>query len=223
MQRTPVYIVCSPRPRVGKTLLSRLLLEFLDAQHGTAAGFDVNMSEPSLVDYLPRLAETADLSDTRGEIALMDRLIVHDGIPKVIDLGYPSFENFFRMIEQTGFFKEAPLRSIEPVVLFIAGNDRASPSAFSDLQTRFPGTAIVAVDNEAITLGDLPRIFADARPVVIHALPGFLKSIIDRTNFSFAGYLRGPNDPSAELHQWIRRTFVAFRELELNLILHTLR
>ena len=29
MYRTPVYIVCSPRPRVGKTLLSRLLTEYL--------------------------------------------------------------------------------------------------------------------------------------------------------------------------------------------------
>ena len=29
MNPTPVYIICSPRPLVGKTLIARLLSEFL--------------------------------------------------------------------------------------------------------------------------------------------------------------------------------------------------
>ena len=29
MRRTPVYIICSPRPLVGKTLIARLMSEFL--------------------------------------------------------------------------------------------------------------------------------------------------------------------------------------------------
>jgi hypothetical protein len=55
--------------------------------------------------------------------------------------------------------------------------------------------------------------------VAISALPVFLKTYIDRLSFSFTGYLRGEKDTSTELHQWIRRNYFSFRELELNLIL----
>ena len=79
MSRTPVYIVCSPRPQVGKTLVARLLSEFLRLQRGDVVAFDVNLKEPSLLDYLPRLTETAEVDDTFGKMALMDRLIVDDG------------------------------------------------------------------------------------------------------------------------------------------------
>ena len=51
------------------------------------------------------------------------------------------------------------------------------------------------------------------------ALPTFLKTYIDRLTFSFTGYLRQEKDSSTELHQWIRRNYYAFRDLELKLIL----
>ena len=53
MPATPVYIICSPRPQVGKTLLSRLLSEFLLLKNGNVTAFDINLKEPSLLDYLP--------------------------------------------------------------------------------------------------------------------------------------------------------------------------
>ena len=46
----------------------------------------------------------------------------------------------------------------------------------------------------------------------------FLKTSIDRLSFSFTGYLRSEKDASTELHQWIRRNYTGFRELELSLI-----
>jgi hypothetical protein len=50
-------------------------------------------------------------------------------------------------------------------------------------------------------------------------LPSFLKTYIDRLNFSFTDYLRHEKDSSTELHQWIRRNYLGFRDLELNLTL----
>ena len=87
MNHTPVYIICSPRPLVGKTLTARLLSEFLLLKNGTVTSFDINLKEPSLLDYLPKITETADVDNTYGKMQLMDRLIIDDGVPKVIDLG----------------------------------------------------------------------------------------------------------------------------------------
>ncbi|MET4033399.1 hypothetical protein ABIC08_005480 [Bradyrhizobium sp. RT9b] len=50
--------------------------------HGKALSFDVSLKEPSLLDYLPNITETADVIDTYGKMQLMDRLIIHDGVAK---------------------------------------------------------------------------------------------------------------------------------------------
>ena len=103
MATTPVYIICSPRPLVGKTLIARLLCEFLLLKNGTVNAFDINLKEPSLLEYLPRVTETAEVDNTFGKMQLMDRLIVNDAVAKVIDLGFHAFDEFFRMSEEIGF------------------------------------------------------------------------------------------------------------------------
>src|ERR1700710_2730364 len=126
MPVTPIYIICSPRPLVGKTLLARLLSEFLLLKNGTVTAFDINLKEPSLLEYLPRITETAEVDNTFGKMALMDRLIVNDGVAKVIDLGFHAFDEFFTMSEEIGFMKEAARRGVAALVTFVADTDRAS-------------------------------------------------------------------------------------------------
>jgi hypothetical protein len=219
MNRTPVYIICSPRPLVGKTLIARLLSEFLLLKNGTVAAFDINLKEPALLDYLPGITETAEVDDTFGKMALMDRLIVNDALAKVIDLGFHAFDEFFKMSEEIGFMKEAARRGVAPVILFVADTDRASARGYATLQQQIPPKVLVTVDNEFVVRGELPATMADGRILRIAALPVFLKTYIDRLTFSFTDYLRHEKDSSTELHQWIRNNYLNFRELELNLIL----
>ena len=219
MPQTPVFIICSPRPLVGKTLTARLLSEFLLLKNGAVASFDINLKEPSLLEYLPGITETADVIDTFGKMQLMDRIIVDDGTAKVIDLGFHAFDEFFKMTEEIGFMKEAARRRVAPVILFVADTDRASAQGYAMLQQQIPPTALVTIDNEFIVRGELPPAMAHGRVVGIAALPVFLKTYISRLNFSFTDYLRNEKDSSTELHQWIRRNYLSFRELELSLIL----
>jgi hypothetical protein len=219
MSRTPVYIICSPRPLVGKTLIARLLSEFLLLKNGAVAAFDINLKEPSLLDYLPGITETAEVDDTFGKMALMDRLIVNDALAKVIDLGFHAFDEFFKMSEEIGFMKEAARRGVAPVILFVADSDRASARGYATLEQQIPPRALVTVDNEFVVRGELPETMGHGRILRIAALPVFLKTYIDRLTFSFTDYLRQEKDSSTELHQWIRNNYLNFRELELNLIL----
>jgi hypothetical protein len=218
MSDTPVYIICSPRPLVGKTLLARLLSEFLLLKDGTVSAFDINLKEPSLLEYLPRVTETADISDTFGKMALMDRLIVHDGVAKVIDLGFHAFDEFFRMTNEIGFLKEALRRHVAPIVLFVADVDRISARAYPMLREQIPLRSLITIDNEYVVRGELPEAMGLGRVVRMTALPSFLKTYVDRLPFSFTEYLRNERDSSTELHQWIRRNYIAFRELEFSLL-----
>ena len=219
MRTTPVFIICSPRPLVGKTLIARLLTEFVTLKNGDVAAFDINLKEPSLLEYLPKVTETAEVDNTFGKMALMDRVIVNDGITKVIDLGFHAFDEFFKMSEEIGFMKEAARRGVAPVILFVADTDRVSARSYPMLQQQIPATSLVTIDNEYVVRGELPHAMAQGRVLRIAALPVFLKTNIDRLNFSFTDYLRNEKDSSTELHQWVRRNYFSFRELELNLIL----
>ena len=218
MSLTPVYIVCSPRPLVGKTMLARLLSEFLLLKDGTVSSFDINLKEPSLLEYLPRLTETADVMDTFGKMQLMDRLIVHDGVAKVIDLGFHAFDEFFKMTNEIGFLKEATRRSVAPIVLFVADTDRVSARAYPTLREQIPLKTLITVDNEYVVRGELPEAMGAGRVLRITALPSFLKTYVGRLSFSFTDYLRNERDSSTELHQWIRRNYISFRELEFSLL-----
>ena len=219
MSPTPVYIICSPRPLVGKTLIARLLSEFLLLKNGTVISFDINLKEPSLLEYLPRTTETADVIDTYGKMQLMDRLIVNDGVAKVIDLGFHAFDEFFKMTDEIGFLKEAVRRGVAPVILFVPDIDRISAAGYSMLRRQIPPNALVAVDNEHVVRGELPTAMGRGRVLRVSALPVFLKTYIDRLTFSFTTYLRNEKDSSTELHQWIRRNYTSFRELDLSLLL----
>jgi hypothetical protein len=221
MSFTPVYIVCSPRPLVGKTMVARLLSEFLLLKNGTVISFDISLKEPSLLDYLPRTTETAEIDDTYGKMQLMDRVIIDDGVAKVIDLGFHAFDEFFKMCEEIGFIKEAARRSVAPVIMFVADTDRVSTRSHESLRRQIPRSALITIDNEYVLRGELSPAMSEGRLLHIAALPVFLRTYIDRQTFSFTDYLRQEQDSSTELHQWIRRTYLSFRELELSLILQS--
>ncbi len=119
-------------------MIARLLTEFMLLQRGSVAAFDINLREPSLLDYLPNVTETARIDDTFGQMALMDRLIVNDGIAKIVDLGFHAFDDFYRLIGEIGFMKEADRRGVEPIVLFVADRDRTSENAWAMLRSELP-------------------------------------------------------------------------------------
>ena len=149
MHRTPVYIICSPRPLVGKTLIARLLTRIpaAEARHGDRLRHQPERAVAARLSC-PRITETADVDDTFGKMQLMDRLIVNDGVAKVIDLGFHAFDEFFKMTEEIGFMKEAARRGVAPIILFVADTDRVSARGYPMLQQQIPPTALVTVDNE---------------------------------------------------------------------------
>ena len=220
MSYTPVYIICSPRPLVGKTLTARLMCEFLLLKNGDVIGFDINLKEPSLLEYLPRVTETADVIDTFGKMALMDRLIVNDGMAKVIDLGFHAFDEFFKMSEEIGFVKEAARQGVAPMVLFVLDQDFSSSRAYAMLERAVPPSALVAINNEAVLYGEVPSWVRARRTIEIQRYcPDFLEGYIDKGD-DFVQRLRPHlgRTPSSELYDWISRYFLNFREIELSLI-----
>lgn len=224
----PLYIVCSVRRSVGKTLLARLLAEFYALDRRPVAAFDLGDDEPGLTDYLPQLTITADIADTRGQMALFDRLISDGDVARVIDVGHRSFKDFFLIVNKIGFFEEARRRSIEPLILFVVDDGPKSAKAYQLLQERFAASSLLAVRNRVAVRG-APALDAfrnQGRPFVSLEIPLLgppLEAMIMRPAFSFADFWRSlPNESTAalddELRSWMKRVFVQFREIELRLM-----
>jgi hypothetical protein len=229
---TPLFIVASSRPLSGKTFLARLLIDFLRLDTTSIRAFDLDPGEGGLAEQVP-LTLRADIGSIEGQMALFDRLIVEDGIPKVIDLSHALFERFFQLLEEIGFMQEALRRSLEPVILYAAHPHPASPLGYCRLRKRFPDMIVVPVFNEAIVKGrrlrdEYPFVRASAVPLQIPLLSPTLKPYAERPRRSFADFHHKlppevPAGHAAELRSWTKRAFLELRELELRLLLEKLR
>lgn len=69
--RNSITIVVSPRPRVGKALVARLLTDFHRSENRTVVAFDLNSGE----QFLPEQTVIASVHDVNGQMALFDRLV----------------------------------------------------------------------------------------------------------------------------------------------------
>jgi hypothetical protein len=223
-RRTPIFIVTSSRPRVGKTLVARALVEYFPAQNRPVQAFDVNPDELSLVEHLPGYTAAASLDDTRGEMALFDQLVLQDQVPKVLDLGHLLFNRFFTVMEQIDFAAEMRRRAIAPMVLFVADPHERARQGYAMLKDRFPDLPLVPVLNEFVQRvgayrANFPATRRGGEPITIPALTPVVRSVVDRKNFSFVSFVQKSGDTTTELFEWMRDVFIAFRELEVRLLL----
>jgi hypothetical protein len=230
--RSSITIVASPRPRVGKTLLARLLTDFHLHQGRLVAAFDLNAGERTLAQFLPEKTTTASVRNTSGQMALFDHLIAYEDITKVIDLGHESFDPFFSVAHQIDFIEEARRRSIAVAILFTITPDQTSVDAYRGLRDHFARATLAPVHNELLGPGQhrdrYPLATGGPGVVRMPALAPGLRRYIERPPFSFADLRMGeavamPADTHSELQRWLRRIFLEFRELDLRILLADLR
>jgi hypothetical protein len=229
--RSSITIIASPRPRVGKTLLARLLADFHRHEGRAVATFDLNAGDKTLEHFLPEQTTTASIRDINGQIALFDRLVADENTTKVVDLGHESFESFFAVTHQIGFVEEALSRSIGVAILFTMTPDKTSVEAYRSLRARFSHATLAPVHNEMLGPAQHRDKYplASGSPVVrIPVLAPGLRRYIETPPFSFANAQLAqtagiPVSAHVEIQRWLRRIYLEFRELDLRILLADLR
>jgi hypothetical protein len=224
---TPLYIVCSPRRHVGKTLLARLLVELHGMDGRPVAAFDLADEEPQLADFIPDCL-VGDIGDVEGQMKFFDALIADAGAIKVVDVSHRIFRNFFVVVQKIALFEEARRRGIEPVILFMVDPDPKSAKAYSILQRWFTDVTMAPVRNQMVAKGmiyrgDFPIIGPIPVSPEIPELSASAKALFDQHSFSFAKFWHGqlerfPARLDDELRPWMKRVFFQFRQIELSLV-----
>lgn len=227
---TFVFICCAPHGRVGTSTTARLLSDYCLATRRSFAGFDADPHEP---DYAPRFGErvaNVDLANVQGQIAMIDRLLVADREPKIVDLWSRSFTRFFGLAQEIGFFDEARGKGVTPVILFHADGAEASTAAAYRLAATFPGVETLLVHNEgAAPLGgqagerlanERLAAYPPHRRLKIRALDAAMRQALEPNDLSLSWLLI---DPPREmslvvrsgLRAWLQPVFSQFRSFEL--------
>jgi hypothetical protein len=228
-QPTYLYFVCSTHPRVGKTLMARLLIEFQHANERPVLGFDLGSDGPALVEFLPELVTLAAIDDVRGQMALLEPLARNDSAPKVIDVGQRALAQLFMILRDVDFAGVATGRAIKPIVLYVAAPGDESMRGYAILREQFPSFGFVPVSNEAL-LGDadivplFPSTFAGLPALLLPRVSADLQAHIDqRPCFLIGLHQLGaeafPPGVWAELDDWLRRCFRQMRELDVALLM----
>ena len=229
--RSSITIIASPRPRVGKTLLARLLADFHRHEGRAVATFDLNAGDKTLAHFLPEQTTTASIRDINGQIALFDRLVADENTTKVVDLGHESFESFFAVTHQIGFVEEARSRSIAVAILFTMTPDKTSVEAYRSLRARFSHATLAPVHNEMLG----PAQHRDKYPLASGSpwcgYRSWRRACADTSRrprshlpmSQLADAVGIPISAHVEIQRWLRRIYLEFRELDLRILLADLR
>jgi hypothetical protein len=198
LDRSLALIVASPRPKVGKTLLARLIADYFRGLGQRPVLFDTDSYEPKLASFFPTKAKVIDLDKVPGQMALFDRLSLPSAETRVVDLTHRHFEKFFELMRAMDFASEAKGHDVVPAILYIAGPDAETYERGLRLMREFPEYAFVLVENlflgevEVTTrVGEAYQTFQDHEPhMVMPPLEPFFAGMVDNTTLSLAEFQR---------------------------------
>ena len=210
-------------------MTARLLADYFAFNKRPFQAFDSNPHESPFAACFPRDAKIVDVTAVQGQITMFDQLLVHDEVPKIVDVWNHSYRQFFAIVREIGFFEEARRLSVEPILLFMADRQASSIEAAQLLRRQWPDLTMVIVNNEgAAPLGpgvyDHLARYPSERTFQIPSLDAAFHETIDNPDFSLSRFLVAPPaDMSivlrAGLRSWLARIFAQFQSFELRMTL----
>jgi hypothetical protein len=226
---TRFHIVCSDQPRNGKTLVARLLCDYLILSRRAPHIFDPATSPGGLRSYFPARASRVDLSTTTGQIALFDRALSQPLHDSVVDLPAHQLNSLADLMRHIGFGQESHTPGVEVVILFVADRSVDSLLAGRKLRGLLRPARFIVVKNEAILLAEFERLarflydgLAREGQLIVPKLDGAVTAAVEDKTFSFRRFAeeepRGtPDQVTRGIEAFLGRVFRQFEVLGLGM------
>ncbi|MGH6854123.1 MAG: hypothetical protein ACREDX_01345 [Aestuariivirga sp.] len=182
-----VYIVCSDRHRNGKTLLARVLVDYLMFDGHDPFVIDAGFPDGPLRNYFPGRTVLVDFETIPGQMKLFDTILGSPGRDYVIDLPSAQTENFFKASGELEFIGEARRHGFKIVVLFVVDQALESLKTARILEARVQPDLMVLVRNNFVG----SALVDTGRGIVIDmpSLDPGIALIAGARRFSFRGFL----------------------------------
>jgi hypothetical protein len=184
-----IYIVCSDRHRNGKTLLARVLVDYLMLEGRDPFVIDAGFPEGQLRSSFPGRTALVDIGTVPGQMKLFDTIIGAYGRDYVIDLPSPELEHFCKTQTKLGFIPEAVKVGYRCVVLFIVDKFHTSLAAADDVSLALAPAQTILVHNAFV--GRPFRIVSEDKGYEIPVIDHDVVAVLDNRRFSIRAFLLG--------------------------------
>jgi hypothetical protein len=219
-----VYIVCSNQHRIGKTLLARLLMEYLMLDGLDPVGIDTDAPAAPLRNYFPGRTRLADFKQIQGRMKVFDTILASPGRDYVIDLPQRFTEPFFDAVDDLRFFKAAHEAKFRIFVFYVV--DHAPTSVRAARETAEIDGIDLFVPVHNVWAGSAwPQ---DEGELVLPDLPQAVIGPISDRRFSIRNFVMGDNQNLAEdlvlpFKRFLYEVLQSLNDLEPGISLRKLR
>lgn len=210
MSTPNVIIVGADKGGVGKTQLSRCLLDYFAANSVLARAFDTECPKGHLKTYFPQLTEIVDLTDSDGQMAVFDTL---GTAATVIDIRAGLLSPTLKALAEMGFLDPS---KIKLTVLHILGSSQVSVGEVQGIMESIATSRYVPVANRINDTKfefpsgslDIPKLDERANEAVDASSMSFNAFI----NSGASGVLKG------KTNHWLKQVFAEFDKAKLNVL-----
>lgn len=200
MPKSFTYIVASLHGRSGKTLLARLIADYLILHGDSPEIFDTDSTEKRLSSFFPSNTVAIDVDKVINQMQLFDTLASPAASPRIVDISHQAFSKFFKLMKETGFVAEARERDSEPVIFYLLQRDADSYAQGLALREQFKDCSFVLVENELNGLpdratqngDDYKTLMQHDLKMVLPALDPMFASVIEDPYLSLSGFMQDP-------------------------------
>ena len=219
-----VYIVASDQSRNGKTLLARLLADYLLLDGKDPFLIDTDAPEGPLRHFFPGRTALADFEKIQGRMTAFDTILAAPGRDYVVDLPQRHMLDFFIAVRELDFFAAAKAAGFRVIVFFIVDRATSSLRAAKDVYGEMGIDLFVAVKNEFVGSAWPPGEGA----LVIPILPRDVALAISEKRFSLRNFVLGDdqgleNDQRLALNSFMFAVLGSLNSLDTEISLAALR
>jgi hypothetical protein len=221
-----VFTVCSDQARNGKTLLARVLVDFLLMEGRDPFCFDLSHPEGALRAYFPGRTALVDFAMPEGQTRVFDTILARSGRDYVIDLPAQHLARFCEMAGGDAFAARAREKDFKLATLFVVDRDERSLSTAAAVEEILLPDIFVPVANRFV--GSALPDGVPGPVLVMERLEDELQSVISHRRFSLRAFVQGEEASVPVRHRTSLKNFLhglvtGMREFEPALSLQALR
>jgi hypothetical protein len=142
-----VILVGADKGGVGKTTISRALLDYLAARNTPARAFDSEFPRGALKRFYPNMTEIVDLETAADQIKVIDTLASSDARVSVIDVRAGLLSDTLKTFTDVGFFDLVSGGEFNFILFHVIGPSIASLEEIGEIRPYVEGRNYVILKN----------------------------------------------------------------------------
>jgi hypothetical protein len=219
MAKPAVIVVGADKGGVGKTTVSRTVLDYFSANNIPARAFDTEAPRGTLKRFHPAITEIVDVTSTSDQMKIFDTLNTAEASVTVIDVRAGLLSPTLASLRDIGFLDAAHSGQITFAVFHILGPSIASLDEIAETANFMSGAKYFLVKNfinntsffewDQATYNSYFRKIKDATEITIPKLNEMAYEQVEVASVPFLKFVanKGPRDEAAN-YSFVLRGYV---------------